>query len=380
MFTYLDYNATAPIRPEVLSCMAAWEGVPLNPSSPHALGKQAKSLIHHARQDVLSSAGGEGADLYFTSGGTESNGLVLNGPWDHIFCSATEHASTYQHPRATKVPVLSSGILDLDALKACLEKTSGQRVLVSVHAANNETGIVQPLEEIVKIAHHYGALVHSDGVQLFGKMPLSFEKTQLDFLSLSSHKVGGPQGVGALVCRKGLALTPLFVGGGQEGKTRPGTENVRAIIGFGEAVKHFDFPHMRKTEETLRGLEARLEDFFSARQIPFFVIGKNEKRLPQTSNLGVSGASNQSQLIYLDLKDVGVSIGSACSSGTVKASHVLTNMAVPEEMRKASLRISAGWRTKEEDFLLFYRVWTSFWADTREKKETVHHEKEINIS
>lgn len=345
--------------------MAEWEGIPLNPSSPHRLGKKAKQLIQQARTHVLTAVGASGADLYFTSGGTEANTLVLNNGWDHIFCSATEHASIYQHPQTTKIPVLKSGIIDLDALKKCLDKTKGQRVLVSVHWANNETGIIQPIQEIRNTAHHYNAFIHTDGVQAFGRIPLSFDEMGLDFMSISSHKVGGSQGSGGVVCRKGLSIAPIFYGGAQENKVRPGTENVRAIVGFGEAVKWFDFDRMMVLEKHFRELEKKLSCFFFELGQQFFVIGADQKRLPQTSCLGVCGFLNQSQLIYLDLKDVSASIGSACSSGTIKPSHVLCNMGVQEEERKSSLRISAGWHTKEEELLLFYDVWTAFWAEKR---------------
>lgn len=210
---YLDYNATTPIRPQALSAMAALEGVPLNPSSPHILGKKARQLVQQARNNVLGAADAVGANLCFTSGGTEANNLVLNNRWDHIFCSSTEHVSIYEHPQTTKIPVLKSGIVDLGALKKCLDQTTGRRVLVSVHWANNETGIVQPIQEITEIAHFYKAYVHTDAVQAFGKIPFSFNKMGLDFMSISSHKVGGSQGSGALVYRKELSLTPVFYGG-----------------------------------------------------------------------------------------------------------------------------------------------------------------------
>ncbi len=377
---YLDYNATSPIRPQVLAAMAGLEGVPLNPSSPHTLGKKAKQLVQQARTNVKTAVGGLEADLYFTSGGTEANSLVLNNEWDHIFCSATEHASIYQHPQTTKIPVLKNGIVDLEVLKKCLDQTKGKRVLVSVHWANNETGIIQPLQEIVEIAHHYKAYIHTDGVQVFGRIPLSFDEMGLDFLSISSHKVGGSQGSGAVVCRKGLSIAPIFHGGAQENKVRPGTENVRAIVGFGEAVKWFDFDRMMVLEKHFRELEDKLSCFFSQLGHAFFVIGAEQKRLPQTSCLGVRGGSNQSQLICLDLKGVSASIGSACSSGAIKPSHVLCNMGVQEEERKSSIRISAGWHTTEEELLLFYDVWTAFWAEKQKDWKKVRHGKELNIS
>ena len=379
-FIYLDHNATSIMRPEVMMHISSFSSFPLNSSSPHAYGSYAKKLIEGARKTLLSFLSAHDADLYFTSGGTESNNIVLNQGWDLILCSATEHVSVYGHPKAVLVPVDESGILDLQVLKKLLEKNRHKKVLVSVHIANNETGIIQPIKEISDISHHYGALVHSDAVQALGKIPLSFSEIGVDYLSLSSHKFGGPQGVGALVCRKGLNITPLFVGGAQEQKIRPGTENVLGVLGFEKAVELIDYAHMDFIQKELRSLEDKLSNHFQRIGQEFFVIGAGQKRLPQTSNMGVLGRANQSQLMYLDLNHIGVSIGSACSSRAVKPTHVLKNMGIPPEKMYAALRISAGWNTTEKDLLSFFIVWTSFWKDQEEKLRIIHHEEKANIS
>jgi cysteine desulfurase len=356
---YLDHNATSILRPEVFARMAEIFGSPYNASSTHSMGRAAKELLSEARTTLSDTIHCTPEEVTFTSGGTESNNLVLNSSWDQIFCSATEHDSIYKNDRSEKIPVLKSGVLDLDALEKKLGSKKEGKTLVSVHWANNETGVIQPIEDIVKIAHHYGAFVHSDGVQALGKVPLSFQDSGLDFLSLSAHKMGGPQGVGAIIGKKENALSPLFLGGGQEKSRRPGTENMAAIVGFGESLKYIDLDVFKNLEKHHRDLESELIQFSKQHGRESSVVGKEARRVPNTTCFTMSETSNQSQLIYFDLEGVNVSIGSACSSRSVKLSHVLKNMRLSEEIVGSAIRISSGWNTTESDFVRFKKGWVT---------------------
>lgn len=356
-YVYLDHNATSPIRPEVVAVMQQIYEKPYNASSIHALGREAKAFLSRARSILAEHMACEEENIFFTSGGTESNNIVLRSGWEQIFCSSTEHDSIYQGPLTKSVPVLSSGILDLEALENFLKESPSKKTLVSVHWANNETGVIQPIQKIIEIVRRYGAFLHVDGVQVLGKMSFSFHESDIDFLSLSAHKMGGPQGVGALVIKKGLTLAPLFVGGGQEKFLRAGTENIAGIVGFGEAVRHLDFTAFDLLRKQHHLLEQELLAFSKKHDKPILVIGSTENRLPNTTCFSTPGLSNQSQLIYFDLKGIGVSIGSACSSRTVKPSRVLKNMGFSEEVIHSSIRVSSGWNTTESDFSKFKEAW-----------------------
>ena len=357
-YIYLDHNATRVVRPEVCAAMASCYERPYNASAIHSLGREAKSFLGEMRTLVSHHIDCKADSVFFTSGGTESNNIVLQSArWEQILCSSTEHDSVYKGPINQVLPVLSSGLLDLDALHESLKNGDHKKTLISIHWANNETGVIQPIQQIAEIVHHYGAWIHVDGVQILGKIPFSFQVSGIDFLSLSAHKMGGPQGVGALIVKKENTLSPLFFGGGQERSLRAGTENVAGIVGFGQAVRQIDFSvfsHLRRQHE---GLEEELLEFSEKHKRPLFIIGKGTERLPNTTCFSMPGVSNQSQLIYFDLEGVGVSIGSACSSSTVKPSRVLTNMGLPNEIVGSAVRISSGWNTTESDFLRFKKVW-----------------------
>ena len=240
---YLDNNATTPLRPDAVSAMQLAMGPPSNPSSVHGYGRAARMIVEEARAEIAMLAGCRGADLVFTSGGTEANNLALS-MFDTIITSAVEHDSVMQAaPDAKRIPVDSEGRVDLAALGEMLDSlddAARPRTLVSVMTANNETGVIQPVDEIVALAKSAGVAVHSDMVQALGKQHLDFAGSGLDFASLSAHKIGGPAGVGALLVRPGRAMTSLLRGGGQEQGRRSGTENVIGIAGFGGAAK----PHL----------------------------------------------------------------------------------------------------------------------------------------
>lgn len=357
-YVYLDHNATSFLRSEVCAVMVAAANKPYNASAIHSLGREAKFLLSEVRVLISQHIDCHADHIFFTSGGTESNNIVLqSSQWERVLCSSTEHDSVYKGPITHTLPVLPSGLLDLEALHGFLKKGDPQKTLISVHWANNETGVIQPIQQIAEIVHHYGASIHVDGVQILGKIPFSFYQTDIDFLSLSAHKMGGPQGVGALIVKQEKSLSPLFFGGGQERSLRGGTENMAGIIGFGEAVRQIDFSIFEALQKHHQKLEKELLMFSQDHGKPLFIVGKETSRLPNTTCLSMPGVSNQSQLIYFDLEGIGVSIGSACSSRTVKPSRVLINMGFSEEIIGSSIRVSSGWNTTESDFAKFKKAW-----------------------
>ena len=347
---YLDNNATAPLRPEAIAAMQEAMGPPANPSSVHGYGRAARMLVEAARSEIAMLAGCRPADLVFTSGGTEANNLALS-MFDHVITSAVEHDSVLRAaPQAQVIGVDSEGRIDLDALRgslAGLADDARPRTLVSVMMANNETGVMQPVEDIVKIAHEAGVSVHSDMVQMLGKHHLDFSGSSLDFASLSAHKIGGPTGVGALLVRPGRAMTSLLRGGGQEQGRRSGTENVIGIAGFGGAAKAAfdDIGHYRRMAAWRDALEARLLD--ARGDVTLFGTGAG--RIGNTCCLAVGERSSETMVMALDLAGVAVSAGSACSSGKVHESHVLKAMKAGKNAGRA-IRISGGWNSSESDF------------------------------
>ena len=366
---YLDHNATSPLRESAKAAMLMALDDVGNASSVHAAGRTARARIDKARERVAELVGAATSSVIFTSGGSEANAMALKGAvvgalaaedrLTRLFISAIEHESVRACALAlsesvpglklNEIPVSTDGALDLEALRLQLIQGKG-RVLVSVMAANNETGVVQDLggvSRIVKAEGGDGALIHVDAVQAVGRFPLSFDALGADYMTVSAHKLGGPQGAGALVVRDGAPLAPLVEGGGQEMGRRSGTENVAAISGFGAAVKEAaDF------ENEMRRLAALRDRFESdlARLAPDAVIfGARRPRVANTSNFAIPGLAAETALIALDLDGVAVSSGSACSSGKVKPSHVLAAMGVDQSLARSGLRVSFGWTSREED-------------------------------
>jgi cysteine desulfurase len=352
---YLDYNATAPLRPTAKAAMLAALDECGNASSIHAAGRRARAMIENAREKVAALVGAKPRSVIFTSGGTEANAAALKGAQgvSRILISAIEHDSVRANARALaqsmpcielhEIPVTADGVVDANALRLLLEGGKG-RALICVMAANNETGVAQPIEAITKLAKEFGALLHVDAVQAAGRMPLAFDA---DYLTLSAHKLGGPQGAGALIVKDDTPFTPLIAGGGQELNRRAGTENVAAIAGFGaaaEAAKDFAAENARIA--TLRdGFEKKLKML-----APNAVIfGANAPRLANTTNLAVPSLTAETAIIALDLDGVAVSSGAACSSGKVSRSHVLAAMGIPDEISRCGLRVGFGWASTEQD-------------------------------
>lgn len=351
--TYCDYNATAPMRPVAAAAVvAALDGLG-NPSSVHAQGRAAWAVVEQARLAVASLAGTATGGVVFTSGATEANNLALRGfPDRRRIVSAIEHDSVLAAaPDAVCVPALADGRIDLDALAAALAGDA-RPALVSLMAANSETGVIQPVEEAVAMAHRHGALVHCDAVQAAGRVALAFDALDLDLMSLSAHKLGGPAGAGALVVREGLSLVPQIVGGGQEKRRRAGTENVPGIAGFGAAAAEAadDVDAM----ERLAGLRDRFEAAVSAYAV---VHGGQAPRLANTSCLSMPGIAAETQVMAFDLERIAVGAGSACSSGKITTSHVLAAMGVAPSLADEAIRVSFGWASRAEDVDRLVDAW-----------------------
>ena len=345
MRTYLDHNATSTLRPEARAAMTAAMDCTGNASSVHGEGRAARKVLDDARDQVARAVGVIAPMVVFTSGGSEANNMVLKGaPVERIIVSAIEHPSVLEAARAAgkpveTIPVDGNGVIDLGALEAMLR---GPKALVSVMLANNETGIVQPLADVVRLAQ--GHLVHSDAVQVLGKLPLKLALLPLDFVTLSAHKSGGPVGVGAVVFREGVPVEPLIHGGGQELRRRAGTENLVTIAGFGAVAA------LKQDTRKLRDrLEAELDGAV--------IFGSNVERLPNTTCFAFPGMKAETLLMAFDLEGVAVSSGSACSSGKVAKSHVLAAMGVKPEISEAAIRVSLGWDTTEQDIEHFIAAW-----------------------
>jgi cysteine desulfurase len=362
--SYLDYNATAPVRPEVIEAVAGALAVGGNPSSVHQAGRKARARLEHARQAVAALVGAPADAVVFTSGGTEANNQALRSVAGPKLVSAIEHDSVLAElPEALRVPVDGQGVVDLEWLVEQLESTRVK--LVSVMLANNETGVIQPLAGVVARARRYGALVHCDAVQAAGKLPLDLAALGVDFLTLSAHKLGGPQGVGALVLGPGVEPAALHHGGAQERRWRPGTENLPGIVGFGRACELAMAD--RDGPERIGALRDQLEARVHAIAPQARVLGGAVARLANTCCLTMPGVSHQIQLIELDLAGIAVSSGSACSSGKVGPSHVLAAMAVPDEEARTAIRISLGWASTTSDVDRFVTAWGGLYERTRER-------------
>ena len=340
---YLDANATTPLLPEVLDAMLPWlrDGFS-NPSGAYAGAKRARKAIDLAREQVAAWIGAEPSEIVFTGGGTESVNTALHSldaltGTGSAVVSAIEHSAVLRYAEtltrgAVKIPVTSGGRIDL----AAFGELSDGAAFVSLMAANNETGIVQPLREAALLARERGIPVHSDAIQAAGKLPINVRELGVDLLSLSAHKFHGPKGVGALFVREGLRFTPLLQGGGQESGRRSGTENTAGIVGMGAAAEWM----MLNPENTLAAMRDAFESAVLSGVSGVTVNGDTAHRLPNTSHLSFDQCDAAGLLILLDEAGVACSAGSACMTGKQKPSHVQLAMGIPEERAKSSLRIS----------------------------------------
>jgi cysteine desulfurase len=353
---YLDFNATAPTRPEVIDAMAEAMRAGGNASSVHATGRAARSLVEKARRRVATLVNAGAENVIFVGSGTEANNQVLRcAGRSRLIISAIEHESVLRaRDDAVLAPVHANGIVDLEALDALLARTD-DTTIVSIMAANNETGILQPIAEIARLAHSHGALMHTDAIQAGGKIPLDMPSLGVDFLTLSAHKIGGPQGVGAVICRDRSHLTRFVHGGGQENGLRAGTENVAGIAGFGVAAASAQagleqFAGLGVLRDTLERRIADLEPGLT-------VFGQDQDRLPNTSKFATPGLSSETQVMGLDLAGIAISAGSACAAGRVEAPYVLTAMGVADDLAVCAVRVSLGWTTTSDHIDRFIDAW-----------------------
>jgi cysteine desulfurase len=366
---YFDWNATAPLRAEARAAVTAALGLTGNASSVHAEGRAARRLIEDARGQVAALVGAEPKNVTFTSGATEANMLALTPALeiggrkelrDKLFLSASEHPSVRSGGRfapenVEELPVDGDGRVDLHALRSAIARA--ERPLISVMLANNETGVIQPIADIAAIVHAANGVLHVDAVQGAGRIACRIDELHADLLSISAHKLGGPQGAGALIRRGDIHIAePLIKGGGQESSLRAGTENIGAIAGFGAACAA---AHAAMQADALR--MTTLRDAFEAgltAETPQAVIfGQGAPRLPNTTLFAVSGMKAETAIIAFDLNGIAVSSGAACSSGKVQASHVLAAMGVDAGLARGAVRVSLGWSTSERDVESLLNAW-----------------------
>jgi cysteine desulfurase len=366
--TYLDWNATAPLRPQAREAMVAALDAVGNPSSVHAEGRTARRLIDEARRHVAALVGAEPAEVVFTSGGTEANAFALTPTVQDaevLLVSAIEHPSVlaggrFSAENVVAVPVGPQGVVDLGALERQLAMLGRERrrALVSLMHANNETGVVQPVAAAAAMVHAAGGLLHVDAVQTAGRIPCDIKALGADLLTVSGHKLGGPKGVGALVRRSDAVSwpQPLIKGGGQERGTRAGTENVAAIAGFGAAATAAA-QDLAAEGRRLAALRDRLEAGLTAQFPQTIFFGASAERLPNTTLFALPGVKAETAVIGLDLAGVAVSSGAACSSGKVAASHVLAAMGVSGTLARGAVRVSLGYTRHEADIERVLAAW-----------------------
>lgn len=359
---YLDHSATTPVDPEVASTMMTYYTEKYgNPSSVHGFGREVKQALEQARGQVAELIGAEPSEITFTSGGTEADNLAILGTAEalrkkgkHIITSCIEHHAvleTCEHLEKngfdlTVIPVDEEGIISVEEVRKAIRPDT---ILITVMHANNEVGSIQPIAEIGKAAKEHGIVFHVDAVQSLGKIPINVEEMKVDLLTVSSHKIYGPKGVGALYIRKGVRIVPLVYGGGQERKRRSGTENTPGIIGFGKACE-LAGQRMADDAEKQRKLRDRLMNGIQER-IEFVKINGpvGEKRLPNNVNVSIRYVEGESLLLSLDMLGIAASSGSACTSGSLDPSHVLLSMGLIHEIAHGSLRFSLGRQNTEED-------------------------------
>jgi cysteine desulfurase len=365
---YFDWNASAPLRNEAREAFLRALGAK-NASSVHAEGRAARAIIEAARGQVAQLVGAEAKNVTFTSGASEANMLALTQdietasekrPRERLFVSAIEHPSVlcggrFAPENVEQVPVTADGVVDIDALRRAVAQT--ERPLVSMMLANNETGVIQPVAEVAEIVHAAGGLLHVDAVQGPGRIDCDIERLGADLMIISSHKLGGPQGAGALIRRGDVIVAePLIKGGGQERSLRAGTESVAAIAGFGAAAaaatatRQVDAVHMAR----LRGkLEAGLKVATPA----VVIFGDQAARLPNTTLFAVPDMKAETAIIAFDLNGIAVSSGSACSSGKVTTSHVLAAMGIAPQLTRGAVRVSLGRNNTENEIERFLETW-----------------------
>ena len=355
---YLDNNATTPVLPEVFEAMRPYFGEQFgNASSIHHHGQQTRAAVEDARESVAALLGCHAAEIIFTSGGTEADNLAITGlvgAGDHVITSSIEHSAVLQTCRhmeemgaeVTVLPVDGRSLVDPGDVRRALRANTK---LISVMMANNETGVLQPVEEIAKIAAEAGICFHSDAVQAAGKVAIDVGRIGCQALSISGHKIHAPQGVGALYVKKGTRLRPMLYGGRHERSLRAGTENVPGIVGLGKAAQMAKAAFERGDDKKMAAMRDRLQQGILAQVEDAGVNGEGAARVPNTTNLHFDHIDGEAMVIALDLKGMAVSTGAACSSGAIEASHVLVAMGLRADQARASIRFSLGKQTVADD-------------------------------
>ncbi len=365
---YLDYNATAPLHKNVIKKIQNLKFEEFgNPSSVHKIGRNSKKIVEEVRRNILSTLKAKNYDLIFTSGATESNNLAIKGfikknNIKTIFSLQTEHASVIDVVKNLDIEkkffnINSNGNVNLKEIEELLSKQTSS-FLVSIMFANNESGIIHPINEIAKIVRKYKGIIHCDGVQGLGKIEIDLDSLDVDLFSISSHKIGGPTGVGALLINTRNNISPEITGGGQEKNLRSGTENFLGIVGFGEAINEVNNLAKICNSEIKNNrdlLEANLKKL--SNEIKIF--GEDTNRLANTCYFAYPSMTSENQVIALDQKGICVSSGAACSSGKVEPSHVLKAMQVDEKYIHSAIRVSLGWDSTKEQIETFFNIWKS---------------------
>ncbi|HET8667259.1 MAG TPA: cysteine desulfurase family protein [Terriglobales bacterium] len=372
---YFDNNATTPVLPEVFEAMRPYFTEHYgNASSIHQDGQQARAAVERARESVAKLVGGRTSEIVFTSGGTEGDNLAVFGmvqKGDHVITSTIEHEAVLNAGKRlqqtgceiTHVPVDRHGLVDPDDVKRALRSNTK---LISIMMANNETGVLQPLEEIGRIATEADVYFHTDAVQAAGKVPVDVKAIGCDLLSISGHKMNAPKGVGAIYVRKGMLVQPLFYGGKHERSRRAGTENVPGIVALGKSAELAREAFTNGAVERIRDLRDRIEMTVTSTIQATGVNGTGAPRVPNTTNLYFDYIEGEALVIALDLKGIAVSTGAACSSGATEPSHVLTAMGLSHDRARGSMRFSLGKQTTTEEVDYFLSVLPEVVARLRE--------------
>jgi cysteine desulfurase len=360
--TYLDHNASSPLRAVARDAMITAHATAGNPSSVHAEGRRARAIIDTAREQVASLVGAKPSEVVFTSGATEANNCVMAAGWKAICVSAIEHDSVLAPARASGAKVIAlpagkNGVVDLQSVAGQLAQAAsgGAHALLSVMMANNETGVIEPVADAAALAREHGLSLHVDAVQGLGRLPVNFAELGADTLVVSAHKLGGPRGVGALIVRDGVNLLPLIKGGGQERRRRGGTENVAGIAGFGAATA--EIAGEADAVVRMQVLRDKLEAGVMAATPNAVIVGREAARLANTSCVAVPGKPAETLVIRLDVEGVAVSAGAACTSGKVGANSVLEAMGLGADIARSAVRVSLGPQTREDDIAAFLAAW-----------------------
>lgn len=364
---YLDYNATAPIYPQVVEAMVHAMQSPANPSSIHAMGRAARKKLEEARAVIASSVSAWPNEVIFCGSGTEANNMAIRGFMDRpVLVAASEHVSVLKaadRVGGDRICLNSSGVLDMAVLESKL-RGLGRPALVSVMLANNATGVIQPIADIAKIVHRYESLLHVDATQALCKTPIDMGMLGADMLTICAHKSGGPLGVGALIIRNDLPIKPFVVGGSQELRRRAGTENLAAIMGWKTAI---EIGLSCDWGGQVRGWLNEMERAIATQAPDAIIVSSDAPRLPNTSCIVMPNVTSEVQLMNFDMEGFCISAGAACSSGRIEPSYVLKAMGYDEKMASCAIRVSTGWDSKESDIAAFTAAWLAMYQRVAKK-------------